>query len=93
MSTAQIICPGCRRAINLPPQLEVLHEVKKGGGGFVAFGDPDKKLPCPHCGHGIRTGDIIDGKHDVKPAGILETLLGFGLLALIVFGIYSCAKR
>jgi len=93
MNTTQINCPECKSVINLPPQLDILHEVKKGGGGFVAFGDPNKRLPCPHCRHGIRMGDIIDGKYDPKPAGMLETLLGFGLLALIAFGIYSCAKR
>jgi hypothetical protein len=94
MDAARIICPECRRALNLPPQMEILREVKKGGGGFIAFGDPDRRLACPHCGHGIRTGDIIDGKHDPKPAGWLGTLAGLAVLGLIAFGALTlCSRR
>lgn len=94
MSSAQIMCPQCRRSLNLPAQLEVMREVHKGGGGYIAFGDPDRKLPCPHCGHGIRVGDIIEGKHSPKPAGWIETLAGFAVLGLICFGLlYACSPK
>lgn len=93
MNPVQIQCPHCRAMINLPPQLEVLHQVKKGGGGFVAFGDPDKMLPCPHCGRGIHTGEIIDGKHDPKTSWV-DAAATLAVLALIGFGLlFFCSRR
>jgi hypothetical protein len=90
----QIVCPKCANRLNLPPQLEILHGAHKSGGGFVAFGDPDRRLPCPHCGHGLRAGDIIEGKHDMPQQGWLETLAGFALLGLIAFGLLAyCSRR
>lgn len=93
MASAQINCPKCHQALNLPAQLEVMMEVHKGGGGYIAFGDPDRQLPCPHCGQGIRVGDIIEGKFSPKPAGWGETLLGCAVLGVIVLGVvYACSR-
>jgi hypothetical protein len=90
---ATIICPTCRQALRLPPQLEVLREVHKGGGSFVAFGDPDQKLPCPYCPTTLRVRDILDGKYDpprAKGGGILEVIFALGLLVGIVALFRSC---
>lgn len=93
MASAQIICPKCHRSLALPAQLEVMREVHQGGGGYIAFGDPERRLGCPSCGHGLRVGDIIAGKHNPKPAGWIETLLGFALLGAIVLGLlYACSR-
>jgi hypothetical protein len=93
MSTARIICPKCHQSVNLPAQLEVMMEVHRGGGGYIAFGDPDRRLGCPSCGHGIRVGDIIEGKHNPKRAGWLATLFNFAFLAAIVLGVlYACSR-
>jgi hypothetical protein len=93
MASAQIVCPQCHQALNLPAQLEVMMEVHKGGGGYIAFGDPNRKLPCPHCGHSLRVGDIIEGKHSPKPAGWGETLLSCVVLGVMVLGVlYACSR-
>ncbi len=94
MNSARIMCPQCRRPLTLPAQLEVIMEVHKGGGGYIAFGDPDRKQPCPHCGHGLRVGDIIEGKHSPKPAGWFETLLSFAVVGAICLGLlYACSRK
>lgn len=69
MNSSQIICPNCQNSLNLPTHLEVMAEVHQSGGSYVAFGNPDSKLSCPQCGHGIRVGDIIEGKHTPKSKG------------------------
>jgi len=94
MSSALIICPKCKNRLNLPPQLEILHEAHKGGGGYVAFGDPDRLLPCPHCGEGLRVKDIIDGKHDMPKSGCLADVAAFGFLGLIFVAVLAyCSRR
>ncbi len=90
----QIVCPKCVNPLDLPPQLEIVRAAHRGGGGYIAFGDPNRVLRCPHCGHGLRTGDIIEGKHDLPRQGCLETLVGFALLGLIVLGLLAfCSRR
>ncbi len=92
MSISQINCPHCLALINLPPQMEIARDAHQGKGNYIVIADPNEKMPCPNCGRGIRVGDILERKHDPKPAGMGEILLGFGLLALIGFGVYACAK-
>ena len=90
MGSSQIVCPKCRSTLNKPPQLDMLSEIKKGGGSFMAFGDPNDTLVCPACGCRIRIGDIIDGKHDASKGSWVETILTLGVLAVIVALLAKC---
>lgn len=89
MSSTQIICPKCRSKLNKPPQLEVLGEVQRSGGGFIAFGDPNSSLTCPACGAQLKLADIAAGKFDVIPpsSGVWG---GIVLLIVVGLGLYQC---
>jgi hypothetical protein len=90
---SQLICPHCHRTLNKPPQLEVLGDIQQGGGGFIAFGDPDGHLSCPNCGFELRIGDIIDGKFDPKKAGPVATLVGYLIFIGIVVGLIAMCSH
>lgn len=93
MNNSQIICPQCHSRLNKPPQLEVLGDIKKGGGSFMAFGNPDDMLTCPACGFKLKIQDIIDGKYDEGLKGNwLSVIFAFAFLAFIIWLIIKCSS-
>lgn len=89
----QIRCPHCGTLLNLPAQLYVLREAHRVKGSYVAFGDAHQRLPCPHCGRTLLVSDILAGKHDVKPAGVIATVFGLALLVALAFGLVALCSR
>jgi hypothetical protein len=69
----------------------MLSEIKKEGGSFIAFGDPDSMLTCPACGFQLRVADIIDGKHDPREGGCGAVIGLIVMLGIVVWLLEKCS--
>jgi len=68
MISEYLVCPQGKTTLNKPVQYQVLGEVTKAGGSFIAMGDSDS-VPCGICGFRCRKRRSSRANSTPQPLG------------------------
>ncbi len=90
MASEYLVCPKCGTRLQKPASLQVLQEVTKSGGSFIAMGEADD-VPCGVCGFRMAKKDIVEGKFDPPSGGVGSTLSAIFALIALGFLLYWCS--